>query len=120
MTTSTATLEKRSSFPVGTIVLIVLVLIGVWAAIIRYTQGLGASTNLNDTTTWGLWIAFDVMSGVALAAGGFTLAAVITASAGFGLRGFIRSRASKIDQEDFRFGVWGEDERDKKKNLRRR
>ncbi len=78
MTTSTATLdEKRSSFPVGTVILVFLVLIGFWAAIIRYTQGLGAATNLSDTTPWGLWIAFDVMAGVALAAGGFTLAAVV-------------------------------------------
>ncbi|NQU04888.1 MAG: polysulfide reductase NrfD, partial [Calditrichaeota bacterium] len=42
----------------------------------RYIFGLGAATNLTDATPWGLWIGFDVMSGVALAAGGF----VITAS----------------------------------------
>ncbi|MCF7810326.1 Ni/Fe-hydrogenase cytochrome b subunit [bacterium] len=42
----------------------------------RYIFGLGPATNLTDATPWGLWIGFDVMSGVALAAGGF----VITAS----------------------------------------
>lgn len=43
----------------------------------RFSRGLGAVTNLSDATPWGLWIAFDVMAGVALAAGGFTLAATV-------------------------------------------
>ena len=46
-------------------------------AIIRFTLGLGVSTALSDTTPWGLWIGFDVMGGVALAAGGFVIAAVV-------------------------------------------
>jgi Ni/Fe-hydrogenase subunit HybB-like protein len=52
---------------------------GAWAVvtIVRYWHGLGATTNLNDATPWGLWIAFDVMAGVALAAGGFVLAATV-------------------------------------------
>jgi len=53
--------------------------IGVWAAVTvaRFTHGLGATTNLSDSTPWGLWIGFDVMAGVALAAGGFVLAATV-------------------------------------------
>ena len=43
----------------------------------RFTHGLGATTNLSDAAPWGLWIAFDVMAGVALAAGGFVLAATV-------------------------------------------
>ncbi len=43
----------------------------------RFLKGLGATTALNDATPWGLWIAFDVMSGVALAAGGFMVAATV-------------------------------------------
>jgi Ni/Fe-hydrogenase subunit HybB-like protein len=46
-------------------------------AVIRFTLGLGVSTALSDTTPWGLWIGFDVMGGVALAAGGFVIAAVV-------------------------------------------
>ena len=46
-------------------------------AVVRFIRGLGATTGLNDTTPWGLWIGFDVMAGVALAAGGFTLAATV-------------------------------------------
>ncbi len=46
-------------------------------AVLRFALGLGASTALSDTTPWGLWIGFDVMGGVALAAGGFVMAAVV-------------------------------------------
>ena len=46
-------------------------------AISRFTRGLGATTNLTDSTPWGFWIGFDVMAGVALAAGGFVLAGAV-------------------------------------------
>jgi len=44
--------------------------------ITRFVFGLGATTNLSDATPWGFWIGFDVMGGVALAAGGFVLTAI--------------------------------------------
>ncbi|HIE12850.1 MAG TPA: hydrogenase [Desulfotomaculum sp.] len=37
----------------------------------RLIRGLGPATNLNDHWPWGLWIAFDDLCGIALAAGGF-------------------------------------------------
>jgi Ni/Fe-hydrogenase subunit HybB-like protein len=43
----------------------------------RFAYGLGAATNLSQTSPWGLWIGFDMLCGVALAAGGFTLAASV-------------------------------------------
>ncbi len=43
----------------------------------RFTAGLAATTNLSQSTPWGLWIAIDVLSGVALAAGGYTMAAAV-------------------------------------------
>ena len=46
-------------------------------AVARFARGLGAVTALTDDTPWGLWIGFDVMSGVALAAGGFVVAATV-------------------------------------------
>ncbi len=54
-------------------------LIGVLAVmtVARFARGLGGTTALSDVTPWGFWIAFDVMSGVALAAGGFVLAATV-------------------------------------------
>ncbi|MBL7191829.1 Ni/Fe-hydrogenase cytochrome b subunit [bacterium] len=45
--------------------------------ITRFVFGLGAVTNLTDQTPWGLWIGFDVVSGVALAAGGFVITATV-------------------------------------------
>jgi len=44
---------------------------------VRFLFGLGATTNLSDATPWGVWIGFDVMSGVALAAGGFIVTATV-------------------------------------------
>jgi Ni/Fe-hydrogenase subunit HybB-like protein len=58
-------------------VLWMLVGIGSVVAVSRYVRGLGATTALNDSTPWGLWIGFDVLSGVALAAGGFVIAATV-------------------------------------------
>jgi Ni/Fe-hydrogenase subunit HybB-like protein len=49
----------------------------VHATWVRFRYGLGASTNLSDQFPWGLWIGFDVMCGVMLAAGGFTLTAAV-------------------------------------------
>jgi len=57
--------------------LILWLITGVAAAVglTRFVFGLGATTNLTDATPWGLWIGFDVVSGVALAGGGFVLTA---------------------------------------------
>lgn len=50
---------------------------GAVSAAYRFFRGLGPATALTDLTPWGLWIGFDVVSGVALAAGGFVIAAVV-------------------------------------------
>lgn len=50
---------------------------GAYSAVLRFSQGLGAATNLSDSFPWGLWIGFDVLCGVGLAAGGFTVSAVV-------------------------------------------
>lgn len=46
-------------------------------ALLRFTKGLGAVTNLSDSFPWGLWIGFDILCGVGLAAGGFAIAATV-------------------------------------------
>lgn len=58
---------------------LMLALIGLFGVVglYRIFAGLGATTNLNDDYPWGLWIAMDVMVGVALAAGGFAIAAAV-------------------------------------------
>lgn len=43
----------------------------------RFLVGLGASTALNDGYPWGLWIAFDVVTGTALGCGGYAVALLV-------------------------------------------
>ena len=57
-------------------VLWAVVVAGLIAGIMRFGLGLGAATGLNDATPWGLWIALK-LGFVALAGGGFTLAAMV-------------------------------------------
>ncbi len=40
---------------------------------IRFTKGLGSITNLSQSYPWGLWIGFDVITGVAFAGGAYVL-----------------------------------------------
>jgi len=63
-------------FSKGAIILSVLTLIGALGYLYRLIAGLDATTNLTDQYPWGIWIAVDVASGVALAADGFTTAAL--------------------------------------------
>jgi Ni/Fe-hydrogenase subunit HybB-like protein len=60
----------------GTIVVVALALAGGAAYLYRLVFGLAAATNLDNQYPWGIWISIDVASGVALAAGGFTTAAM--------------------------------------------
>ncbi|PLX83468.1 MAG: formate dehydrogenase [Desulfuromonas sp.] len=57
--------------------LILLVVVAALASLARFAFGLGATTNMNDTYPWGLWISFDVVTAVPLAAGAFTLGAIV-------------------------------------------
>jgi Ni/Fe-hydrogenase subunit HybB-like protein len=50
---------------------------GAVAIVWRIAAGLGASTALNDGYPWGLWIAFDVVTGTALACGGYGIALLV-------------------------------------------
>ena len=38
---------------------------------VRFTQGLGAVSNLDQRFPWGLWKGFNVVAGVALAGGAY-------------------------------------------------
>ena len=67
---------SRKFFTPGVIVLLILALNGLFFLAARFLFGLGAVTNLSNQYPWGLWIGVDVAAGVALAAGGFTSAAL--------------------------------------------
>ena len=70
-------IQQIRSFPIGTFILGILVILGGAVMGFRYINGLGAATNLSDGRPWGIWISFDLYCGVALAAGGFTLAGAV-------------------------------------------
>ncbi len=53
-------------------VLMALAAIGGALMVYRLVVGLGPTTNLNDQWPWGMWIGFDVLTGVALAGGGYS------------------------------------------------
>jgi Ni/Fe-hydrogenase subunit HybB-like protein len=76
---STAVAARRMVRQVGfwEAVFAVIVLLFAGVTVLRFTQGLGAVTNLSDKFPWGLWIGFDVLCGVGLAAGAFTLTAIV-------------------------------------------
>ena len=54
---------------VRTLTLVTVLGIGTGIMLLRYVYGIGEVTNLSNRFPWGLWIGFDVMGGVALAAG---------------------------------------------------
>ncbi len=63
----------------------IIILIGVVLTILRFSKGIGAVTNLDDNNPWGIWIGFDLLCGVALAAGGYVTCATCYI---FGLKHF--------------------------------
>jgi Ni/Fe-hydrogenase subunit HybB-like protein len=69
--------KRLPKITVWRVIFSAIMLSGAYATYLRVVYGLGGSTNLSDKFPWGLWIGFDVMCGVGLAAGGFTLVAMV-------------------------------------------
>ena len=55
------------------IISIPIMLLGLILIVIRFWKGLGSITNLTQDIPWGLWIGFDVVTGVAFAGGAYVL-----------------------------------------------
>lgn len=70
-------ISRRSLLTPFNVVAGIIVLLGLIVTFLRFTQGLGAVTNLSDYNPWGLWIGFDLLCGVALAAGGYVTSAAV-------------------------------------------
>ncbi|MFH1132728.1 MAG: Ni/Fe-hydrogenase cytochrome b subunit [Pseudomonadota bacterium] len=68
--------QKRLFTPFNLIAGFILV-IGAGIILLRFAKGLGATTNLTHNNPWGLWIGFDIMAGVALAAGGYVTSSAV-------------------------------------------
>lgn len=67
----------KMKFSFWKLVFLFLMAVGFYATVVRYSRGLGGATHLSDQFPWGIWIGFDVLCGVMLAAGGFTLTATV-------------------------------------------
>ena len=72
MTTAT-----KGRFGLGSGILFILAALGIILALYRFAVGIGAVSNLSQGYPWGFWIGCDVLAGIALAAGGFVVAAIV-------------------------------------------
>jgi Ni/Fe-hydrogenase subunit HybB-like protein len=61
----------------GHVVAAIILAVGLPITYYRFAYGLASVTNLSDNNPWGLWISFDVLCGVALAAGGFIIGSAV-------------------------------------------
>jgi Ni/Fe-hydrogenase subunit HybB-like protein len=77
--------EKRPLITPFNVVAGIILLAGAVVTVLRFTKGLGAVTNLDHNNPWGIWIGFDLLCGVALAAGGYVTSAACYI---FGLKRF--------------------------------
>ena len=59
------------------VVFAVIMVLGLYSSYVRYFHGLGAVSNMTDQFPWGLWIGFDCLCGVMLAAGGFCMVGAV-------------------------------------------
>jgi len=68
--------EMRPKGPLMTpfnMISIPVILLGIGILTVRFIYGLGSVTNLSQSYPWGLWIGFDVVTGVAFAGGAYVL-----------------------------------------------
>ena len=68
-------IDKKTLFTPFNVVVGVMLFLGLIVTYLRFTKGLAGVTNLSDNNPWGIWISFDLLCGVALAAGGYTTSA---------------------------------------------
>jgi Ni/Fe-hydrogenase subunit HybB-like protein len=63
----------KTPFTLFNIISVPVILLGLGLIIYRFVRGIGYITNLNQDFPWGIWIGFDVMTGVAFAGGAYVL-----------------------------------------------
>jgi len=59
------------------IISIPIILLGIFLIVIRFWKGIGSITNLSQEIPWGLWIGFDVVTGVAFAGGAYVITFIV-------------------------------------------
>ncbi len=55
----------------------VIILVGLFMVVLRFTQGLGAVTSASQDQPWGLFLSWGLFSGVPLSASGFVLGTAV-------------------------------------------
>jgi Ni/Fe-hydrogenase subunit HybB-like protein len=69
--------EKKTWLTSFNLISVIIIAFGLVISILRFTGGLGTVTNLTNDNPWGVWIGFDLLVGVALAAGGYVTSAAV-------------------------------------------
>ena len=64
---------KGKIFTPFNIISVPIIILGTILIVIRFWKGLGTVTNLTQDVPWGLWIGFDVVTGVAFAGGAYVI-----------------------------------------------
>jgi Ni/Fe-hydrogenase subunit HybB-like protein len=67
-----------------------IILLGAVLLVIRFAKGLGSVTNLSQEYPWGLWIGFDVVTGVAFAGGAYVITFMVYILRMEGYRSIVR------------------------------
>jgi Ni/Fe-hydrogenase subunit HybB-like protein len=60
-------------FTVFNLITVPIMLLGAGLLVVRFAKGLGSITNLSQNYPWGLWVGFDVITGVAFAGGAYVI-----------------------------------------------
>ncbi len=64
---------KGKMFTWFNVISIPIMILGLVLIVIRFWKGIGSITNLTQEVPWGLWIGFDVVTGVAFAGGAYVV-----------------------------------------------
>jgi Ni/Fe-hydrogenase subunit HybB-like protein len=59
------------------IISVPVIILGLVLIVIRFLKGIGSITNLSQDIPWGLWIGFDVVTGVAFAGGAYVITLMV-------------------------------------------
>ncbi len=70
-------IQKSKIFNLPFLVFGIFAIIGLYFLYIRFTQGMGATSNLNEGYAFGIWVTFDIVVATALACGGYALALMV-------------------------------------------
>jgi Ni/Fe-hydrogenase subunit HybB-like protein len=69
--------QKGPKLTFWSVLTVIIFIVGIYAAYLRFFKGWQVSTNLTDLQPWGLWVGFATLCGVGVSAGGFVIGAVV-------------------------------------------